>query len=159
MDVLFATPGYWGLAGVLLIALELLLPGLYLIWIGVGALVVSLVLMWFPALSAIAQLLVFASAMMSTLGLGFLIQRRGGGRMQTRPINQELQGLIGQTLLVVSAFEAGRGRVRVADTTYAALCEQPLGCGEQVIVRGIEGGRLRVEPKGDVESSYGLERH
>ncbi|WP_200248829.1 NfeD family protein [Lamprobacter modestohalophilus] len=157
MEALFATSGYWGLAGALFIALELLLPGLYSIWIGVGALVVSLVLMMFPALSTTAQLQVFASAMMSTLGLGFLIQRRGGRRVQTRPINQELQGLIDQTLLVASAFDAGR--VRVADTTYAAFCEQPLGCGEQVIVRGIEGGRLRVAPKGDDKSSRGVERH
>ncbi|MEA3641801.1 MAG: NfeD family protein [Lamprobacter sp.] len=105
----------------------------------------SLVLIVFPALSVTAQLLVFASAMMSAIGLGLLAQRRGGRLVAARPINQELSGLIGQTLQVTSAFEAGRGRV--ADTTYAALCERQLRSGEQVIVRGIEGGRLRVEPK------------
>ncbi|MFE8035023.1 NfeD family protein [Thiohalocapsa marina] len=156
MATLLANPWLWLSVGAVLMALELLLPGLYLLWAGLGAVVVGLLLALFPDLPVPAQLLLFALTMLSMIGAGVLLQRRETARRQ--PLNRELQALIGQELIATTVFEAGRGRVRVADTTYAALCDAPVQPGQHVRVTAIEGGRLRVDVMGPVQTLAGSDR-
>lgn len=144
MEQLFAAPWYWVIAGVVLMGLEILLPGVFLLWIGLGALVVGMVLLAVPDLTLGWQLLLFAASMLTSIGTGFWIQRRGRSEQHERPLNQELQGLVGRRLAATSDFAQGRGRVRVGDTTYAAQCEAPVAAGDTVRVTAIESGRLHV---------------
>lgn len=65
MAALLANPWLWRSLGAVLMALELLLPGLYLLWARLGALVVGLLLALFPDLPVPTQLLLFALTMPS----------------------------------------------------------------------------------------------
>jgi membrane protein implicated in regulation of membrane protease activity len=141
---LFANPWYWIIAGTLIAGLEILVPGVFLLWIGLGALLVGLLLSAFPDLSLTLQLLVFAFGMVGSIGAGYFVQRHSRSGQDLAPLNHELDGLVGLTLFAASDFELGRGRVRVGDTTYSAVSDDPLGAESAVRVVGIEDGRLRV---------------
>ncbi|HPB76437.1 MAG TPA: NfeD family protein [Chromatiaceae bacterium] len=133
----------WFIGGLLLVGGEIVLPGVYLLWIGLGAFVVGLLLALFPELSLTWQLVIFALAMLGTISLGFVIQRRGLSPAPTE-LNQELQGLVGNHYVAASDFQVGKGRVRVGDTTYGAVSDDAIQAGDTVKVVAVVLGRLRV---------------
>lgn len=146
MESVFANPWYWIVGGAVLAGLEILAPGVFLLWIGLGAVTVGLLLTAFPDLPLAWQLLIFAGSMVASIGTGFLIQRHGRSEQTTAPLNRELNGMIGRTLIAVDDFTVGRGRVRVGDTTYSAVSTEPISAGSEVRVMAIDEGRLRVLP-------------
>ena len=136
-------PWLWFIGGLLLIGGEIVLPGVYLLWIGLGALVVGVLVAVFPDLGLTWQLVSFALAMLGTVSLGFVIQRRGAPPAAGE-LNQELHALVGQRFVAVSDFQVGMGRVRVGDTTYAAVSAEAIQAGDAVAVMAVVAGRLKV---------------
>lgn len=118
MASLFANPWYWIIGGTIIAGLELIVPGVFMLWIGLGALVVGLLLTAFPELPISWQFLIFAGAMISSIGSGFLLQRVGRNKQANAPLNQELAGFVGRVLIAaddevqVIAIESGRLRVQ-----------------------------------------------
>ena len=136
-------PWLWFIGGLLLIGGEIVLPGVYLLWIGLGALVVGVLVAVFPDLGLTWQLVSFALAMLGTVSLGFVIQRRGAPPAAGE-LNQELHALVGQRFVAASDFQVGVGRVRVGDTTYAAVSAEAIQAGDAVAVMAVVAGRLKV---------------
>jgi inner membrane protein len=60
----------WIIAGVIIAGLEILIPGVFLLWLGLGALATGIILVLVPGLPLAWQALVFAVSMVSSLGLG-----------------------------------------------------------------------------------------
>jgi membrane protein implicated in regulation of membrane protease activity len=144
MATLFANPWYWIIAGAVLAGLEIVVPGVLLLWIGLGAVLVGLLLAAIPDLPLAWQLLVFAGAMIASISSGFFLQRHGRSAQAASPLNRELEGLVGRQLLAAVDFSVGQGRVRVGDTTYPAIGEDSIAAGTSVRVVAIDAGRLRV---------------
>ena len=131
----------WLVAGLVLGAAEMVAPGVYLLWIGLGAMLTG-------AAAAAAdlnwqwQLGVFACA---TLGLVGLVGWRTGRRPQPDMVNAPNAGLIGMQCHAV-AFEAGEGRVSLRDGSWPARIadgSQPVR-GEVLRVVGLDGTTLLV---------------
>lgn len=143
METLFDSPWIWIIAGAVIAGLEIVVPGVFLLWIGLGAFAVGLILTLAPDLPLAWQMLIFAVAMLSSIGLGFAIQRRS--KAEGAPmLNQDLQAMIGRRYVALADFEAGRGRIRVADTSFAVVSDDPIKQGELVEVTAIDGARPRV---------------
>lgn len=140
---MLSSPWLWFIGGLLLIGGEIVLPGVYLLWIGLGALVVGVLVAVFPDLGLTWQLVGFALAMLGTFSLGFVIQRRGMPPAAGE-LNQELHALVGQRFVAASDFRVGMGRVRVGDSTYAAVSAEAIQAGDAVEVMAVVAGRLRV---------------
>jgi hypothetical protein len=134
----------WIIAGAIIAGLEILVPGIYLMWIGFGAVATGVVLARYPDLPLAWQMLVFAVSMLSSLGIGFWIQRRSGRTRQARFLNREMKQMIGQTYVAVGPFVVGRGRIKVHDSSYAAVSDEAIAAGEIVKVVAIEDGRPKV---------------
>lgn len=134
----------WIIAGIVLAALEILVPGVFLLWLGLGALAVGLILSLVPGLPVAWQSLIFAASMLGSLGLGFWIQRRTTRGQGARTLNRELEAMVGQRYVAINGFVAGRGRIKVGDSSYGALGEGPIQAGDVVEVVAIESGRPRV---------------
>jgi inner membrane protein len=134
----------WIIAGAIVAGLEILVPGIYLMWIGFGAVATGLVLARYPDLPLEWQILVFAVSMLSSLGIGFWIQRRSGRTRQARFLNREMKQMIGQTYVAVGPFVVGRGRIKVHDSSYAAVSDEAIAAGDIVKVVAIEDGRPKV---------------
>ena len=58
----FIGTGFWGwfIAGILMMTAELFIPGVFIVWIGIGALLTGVVAAFFPDISVSYQLLFFA---------------------------------------------------------------------------------------------------
>jgi hypothetical protein len=134
----------WIIAGAILAGLEILIPGIYLLWIGLGAFAVGIILALLPGLPLEWQTLIFAAAMVSSLGLGFWIQRRSGRTEADQFLNKEMTAMIGQKYLAIAPFSAGRGRIKVQDTSFAAVSDEAIEKGDLVEVIAITDGRPQV---------------
>jgi len=134
----------WIIAGAVLAGLEIVAPGVYLLWIGLGALMVGIFLALAPEMAAAWQGLVFAAAMLGSVGIGFWLQRRTPRQPGEEMLNRETQALVGRRFTAITGFELGRGRIRIGDGSYAAVSEQQIQVGDVVEVVAIEDGRPKV---------------
>ena len=133
----------WIGAGLVLAALEMLAPGVYLIWLALAAIVTGvLVLAGEPSVPM--QIVSFVS-----LSLIFAYSARRG--LRDKPIessdplmNQRAARLVGQTATVTHAIEGGEGRVRIADGEWLASGPD-CPAGTRVRIAGVSGACLAVE--------------
>ena len=134
----------WVTIGLVLAILEMLVPGVYLIWLAVAALATGL-LTFMLDLSLPMQVIDFVFL---ALIAAFSAKRF----LRDRPIesadpmmNRRLDRMVGQTGTVTVALEHGSGRVHVGDSDWMATGPD-IAEGTRVRIIGSEGGTLRVEP-------------
>ena len=135
---------FWLTLGLILAALEMLVPGVYLIWFAVAALATGLMTFVFD-LSVPMQVIDFVFL---ALIAAFSARRF----LRDRPIessdpllNRRMDRMVGQTGVVTIAIEHGSGRVHVGDSDWIASGPD-IASGERVRIIGSEGGTLKVEP-------------
>ncbi|MFC1747199.1 nodulation protein NfeD [Pseudomonadota bacterium] len=95
----------------------------------------------------LAVIVIFAitSALVFILAIGMAIKAR------RRPVVSGVEELIGGVAQVMDDFDE-KGRVNIHSESWNALCHTPLRKGQQVIVTGIDGLTLEVEPLNDAEA-------
>ena len=142
----FAAHWVWLTLGLVLAGLEMLLPGVYLIWLAVAAIVTGVLTLTLD-LSLPFQIIDFVS-------LSLIIAFSAKRFLRDRPIessdplmNRPGARLVGQTALVVQAIEHGSGRVKLGDSEWIARGPN-VAAGERVRISGSEGAILLVEPVG-----------
>ncbi|WP_018410619.1 NfeD family protein [Methyloversatilis thermotolerans] len=138
---------YWLVIGLALIAIEITAPGMVLLWFGVGALGVALLLALIPALSLVAQLLIWSATSCALLVLWFRVFRNSRARTLAGTSSGDVLGEIGLLTRDIAAF--GRGQVRFQKPLLGAdlwdcIADEPLAAGERVKVAAIEGSLLKV---------------
>lgn len=141
-DILKLGPWGWFILGLILMGLEVLAPGAFMLWLGIAAIAtgfVSLVvsLTWQSAVVVFAVL----SIVSVLIGRRMLIDRsRPKGKSA---LNDRVSKLIGRTFVLEQPIEQGRGRVKVDDTVWRI--EGPdLPPGSMVRVTGVDGTLLKV---------------
>lgn len=144
LESVFAAHWIWIIAGVFIAGLEILVPGVFLLWLGLGALATGVLLLLLPDMSLAWQLLVFALSMLTSISLGFYVQRNSRLGPSAALMNRELYAMIGQRYVAITDFQAGQGRIRVADSSYHVLGDDSIRTGDKVEVSAIEGNTLRV---------------
>jgi len=137
-------PGWlWLIGGVLLLILEVIAPGFFLVFIGAAAMATGLFTVLFN-LGLAPQLALFALyAVIAVLfGRRFYANRAVDS---TDPLlNDRVGRLVGKTVTVVAAVDEHAGRVRVGDSEWSAR-GGPAAVGERVRITGVEGNCLIVE--------------
>jgi membrane protein implicated in regulation of membrane protease activity len=144
MDNLVNNYGWWLLA-LLLIGAEMILPGYFLLWIGIAAGLMGAIVLLAPALPAIAQAIVFALLAIVTCTIYWRFIRPLAEHRNDQPLlNRRGEKLVGQRFVVIEPIVNGRGKVRVGDGTW--LAEGPdLVAGSEVEVVAVSGTTLRVK--------------
>ena len=139
-----SSPFLWLSFGLGLILLELLLPGVYLFWIGLAALLVAIPAA-FIDLDPVYLALLFVLAMAISVGVGMKVQSRKKTNADT--LNQGLDAYLGTGTTVAESMENGQQSVRIylAGTTYRAVCHQPVNRGDRVKIIGMENGVFLIE--------------
>jgi inner membrane protein len=134
----------WLTLGLVLAGLEMLVPGVYLIWLAAAAIITG-VLTYSLELSLPMQVIdfVFLSLIIAFSARRFLRERP---IESSDPLmNRRGARLVGETAVVVQAIEHGGGRVRLGDSEWIARGPD-VAVGERVRVSGSEGAVLLVEP-------------
>lgn len=137
---------HWAVGGIVLILLELALPAFFVIWFGLGALLVALIAFVLDlSLTAQLALWMLASIAMTVLWFKVFDQRRH------KTLSGTAAGeVIGEVGLLVGAIEPfGRGKVRfqrpiLGSDEWTCLAETAIPAGERVRVTAVEGSFLKV---------------
>ncbi|HEX2580431.1 MAG TPA: NfeD family protein [Dongiaceae bacterium] len=142
MTLLFDHLQYWHWLSLALLLgiIELLLPGLFFIWLAGGALVTGVIVFAVP-LAGATQLVLFAVLSLLSLLLWYRLGRGEGGAAAL--VNRRGQQWIGRVVVLSEAIENGRGYARLNDTVWRV--EGPdLPAGTRVRIVGVEGSVLKV---------------
>jgi membrane protein implicated in regulation of membrane protease activity len=148
MAEIFPTLGIWVwriIAGLLLI-LELLLAGVFFVWLGIAAAVMGLVDFLAPPLDWQVEIAIFAvlSAVLVIAGRPWLKRRQAID--SDRPnLNQRIYDAVGMSYVLDEAIINGRGKVKINDTLWE-VTGPDLPQGAWVRIVAVDGLRLRAVP-------------
>jgi membrane protein implicated in regulation of membrane protease activity len=145
MDILSDPAVIWFLVGLGLLLLELVLPGLVILFFGAGAWVTALVC----AITDIGlnlQILIFLVA--SLLGLVLLrkyLKRQFFGKKDAE-IEDQLEEFIGRKARAIQDFKDGAGKVEFKGTQWSARSQEQVSKGQWVTIQSKESLILQVKP-------------
>src|ERR1041384_3201447 len=146
MADMFATLGSWNwlIFGLILMALELLAPGIFLFWLGLAALLVGL-LSFAINLSWQLQLLLFAIFAAAAVPLWRRLARRDDGGSGSNPfLNKRADALVGRVFTLEKPIVDGSGTVRIDDTIWRVAGPDP-PAGSRVRIVRADGASLTVD--------------
>ncbi|WP_336057525.1 NfeD family protein [Nitratireductor sp. CH_MIT9313-5] len=141
-------PWNWMVLGFVLLAAEILVPGVFLLWIGIAALLtgaLSLQLWSLEIWSWQLQVLVFLLLSLAAVLVGKRLMDRTADEETDQPLlNRRAEQLVGRTAVLEEPITNGFGRIRLGDTTWRV--EGPdLPVGSRVRVKAAHDAQLVVE--------------
>ena len=142
---LFVTYGPWAwfVSGLVLLALELVVPGGYFLWLGAAGLVTGLAA-FIPGISAPWQITIFG-ALALLIVIGWTLLTRNRKVTSDRPnLNQRAETFVGHEGVIDEPITDGFGRLRLGDSVWR-IAGPDLAAGRKVRVIGADGAVLRVE--------------
>jgi membrane protein implicated in regulation of membrane protease activity len=143
MTEMFWTLGAWNwlIFGVLLMALEVAAPGVFLFWLGLAALLVGL-LSFGLHLPWQVQFLLFAVFAAAAVPLWRRLAR--GGAASERPfLNRRAAALVGRVFTLEKPIVDGWGTVRIDDTVWR-IAGPDTPAGSRVRIVQVDGANLTV---------------
>jgi membrane protein implicated in regulation of membrane protease activity len=139
-------PWSWWIAGLVLLAAEMIVPGFFLVWIGLAALIVGVLslLFWDDAFWVWQlQAILFAALAVATTFTGRKLTVQHGTSDEPF-LNQRAASLVGRTATLAEPIREGRGRIRLDDTVWR-VSGPDLPVGAKVKVVASNGRDLTVE--------------
>lgn len=150
MNSIFTDGVVWFLVGMVLLLAELVLPGLIVVFFGIGAWVTALCCLLFD-IGLNAQLAIFLlSSVISLFSLRRLLKRK---YMNTQiGESAELKDeYIGKTAVAIEDFNADKcGKVSFKGITWDAVSTSHIAKGQSLIITGFESIKLFVEPSNNI---------
>lgn len=134
----------WLMLGVMLATAEVLLPGVFLIWLALAAIVTGLITLVAPIPLAM-QLVVFALLSLVSVYSGRRWLKNNPISSDDPLLNDRGGRMIGEVVTVVEAIDDGTGRVKVGDGVWSARGPKT-EVGRKVRICGADGNILLIEP-------------
>ena len=140
----------WMALGLVLLALEIMVPGIFLLWIGIAAIIVgALTLMIGGAAMWTWQLQIVLFLILSLVSayIGKKVMAKGDGASDEPFLNQRAEQLVGRTATLAEPINEGRGRIKLGDTQWR-VSGPDMPTGTKVKVVSTDGSELSVERMG-----------
>jgi membrane protein implicated in regulation of membrane protease activity len=134
----------WLTAAALLGIAELIVPGVFLIWLAAAAAITGFGALVFGIPLAF-QFALFALLSIAAVMIGRRWYADNPVASSDPDLNDRTTRLLGQTVVVVGAIENGTGRVKVGDSVWNARGPDA-DVGACVRIVGADGTSLKVEP-------------
>ena len=137
----------WVVGGIALILAELAIPSFFIVWFGLGAILVGLLMLALPHLSLTAQLAVWTLASLAMVVLWFRLFKRSFYRTRIGTADGGVIGEIGVLVSAVAPFERGKVRFQrplLGSEEWVCLADAAIAAGERVRVVAVEGSYLKV---------------
>ncbi len=142
----FASFGGWAwiVLGLVLVGGEMLAPGVFLLWLGLAALLTGAII-GLTGLAWQGALLVFAALAVASVLLGRAVTRHRREEPDTASgLNDRGRQLIGKVFKLEATMTGGEGRIRVGDSSWRITGPELLAGTEVRVVR-VDGATLVVE--------------
>jgi hypothetical protein len=127
--------------------LEMIVPGIFFLWVGMASVVVGCLMLVFPDVSWEIQILVFGvlSIVMALAGRKYI--RLFPIHTQEPGLNRRGSQYVGRVYTLDHPIENGRGKIIVDDTTWKISCQTDLIAGQKIRVTNVDGTILVVVPE------------
>jgi inner membrane protein len=138
---------HWAVLGIALILAELLIPAFFIIWFGLGGLLVAGLLFIAPGLSATTQLALWTLASLGMVVLWFKVFKPSHHKTRIGTADGEVIGEIGLLVGAVAPFQRGKVRFQrpvLGTEEWVCLAEEAIAAGQRVRVVAVEGSFLKV---------------
>ncbi|MET3923975.1 NfeD family protein [Devosia sp. 2618] len=137
-------PWSWIVAGLILLALELVLPGGFMLWMGIAGLITGAISLFQP-IGWPWQWLIFG--VLSLVSIAIWVRfNRGRSTNTDRPyLNSRADGYVGKEAVLEHAIQQGFGRIALGDSVWR-VSGPDLAAGRRVRIIGHDGAVLKVEP-------------
>jgi len=133
----------WLIFGFILMALELLAPGVFMFWLGLAALLVGLLSFVIHPVWQI-QILMFALSAAAAVPLWRRLARQNAGASQSNPfLNRRADALVGREFTLEKPIIDGAGTVRIDDTIWR-VSGPDAPAGSRVKIVQADGASLTV---------------
>lgn len=137
-------PWAWVILGLVLVGAETLAPGVFLVWLGIAALLTGLAEWLLDTGWQVSSIMFGALALVSVM-TGRTLTRRPDEASAANPmLNRRGDALVGRTFRLDGAIAAGEGRIRVDDSVWR-VTGPDLAAGATVRVLRVDGATLVVE--------------
>jgi inner membrane protein len=145
----------WMALGLILLALEILVPGIFLLWIGIAAIVVGTLSLMFgdaaiwssPIWTWQLQVVLFLVLSLVSAYVGKKVMANGSDASDQPLLNQRAEQLVGRTATLAEPIAEGHGRIKLGDTQWR-ITGPDLPVGSEVKVISTNGSELAVELMG-----------
>ena len=145
----FAALGVWDwfIAGGLLLVLEVLAPGVFMLWLGLAALLVGIISL-FVDWSWQAQFIAFAVFSVLAIPLWRRLATGVGGKTDQPFLNRRAEALVGRIFTLEKPIVDGSGTIGIDDTVWR-ITGSDIPAGSRVKVTRVDGTALHVQVIGD----------
>lgn len=137
---------HWIVLGLGLVLAELAIPAFFVIWFGLGALLVGLAVLVLP-LGTTAQIGLWVLASLGMMVLWFRVFRPGEHKTRIGQSDGDSVGEVGLMARAVAPFERGRVRFQkplLGSEEWECVADEAIQAGERVRVISVEGSFLKV---------------
>ena len=138
---------HWAVAGIVLILAELAVPAFVLVWFGLGALVVAVIVAVAPSMDMTLQLTFWLTTSLSLVVLWFRIFKPGFHKTRIGMADADILGEVGLLARDVAPFEKGEVRFQkpiLGSEVWPCISDEAIKAGERVKVLAVEGSFLKV---------------
>ena len=140
---------HWLVLGAVLIVIELLAPGIWFLWLGIGAIATGLVVLIFPDFTWQLQAVIFSGFSVVSIIIGRMIMRQAKQSEDHPMLNRRVEQYVGKIYALENDTKLGYGDVRIGDSVWRVQLTDPsiqLTAGAKVVVTGVDGATLKVDP-------------
>jgi len=138
---------HWMILGVALMLCELAVPAFFLIWFGLGAIVVGAIMAMAPGLSLAAQMVIWIVASIAFVVLWVKVFKVQVHRTRIGMSEGQFAGEIGLVTREIKPFQKGQIRFQkpiLGSDVWEAIANEEIATGDRVDVLDVEGNILRV---------------
>ena len=136
-------PWAWFVVGLVLLALELVVPGGWFLWLGAAGIVTGLAA-FIPGVGWPLQVTIFGVLALAIV-IGWTAFSRNRKPTSDRPLlNQRAETFVGHESQLDEPIVSGYGRLKLGDTWWR-IAGPDLAAGQRVRVVGADGALLKVE--------------
>jgi inner membrane protein len=133
----------WLIAGLVLMALELVAPGVFMLWLGLAALLVGIISLFTDWIWQV-QVIAFAAFSLAAVPLWRRLATQSSTNAQSMFLNRRSDALVGRVFTLDKPIMDGSGTVRVDDTIWR-VSGPDCPAGSKVKVVRADGASLTVE--------------
>jgi membrane protein implicated in regulation of membrane protease activity len=133
----------WLSLGLVLMAAETIVPGAFLLWFGIAALVMSVVVWLLPDVHGLAQAVLFGGLAVVAVQVYRLYFRKHEPQGDQPLLNRRSEQYVGRVFVLDTPIENGFGKIRIGDSIWT-VAGDPLPAGTRVTVTAVDGMALKV---------------
>jgi membrane protein implicated in regulation of membrane protease activity len=134
----------WFILGGILLAIEVLAPGTFMLWLGLSALLVGIISL-FVDWPWQMQFVAFAVFAIASIPIWHRVGRRIEAPVDQPFLNRRSEAFVGQTYTLDKPIVNGSGGVRIGDTVWR-VSGPDTPAGTRITVTRADGGTLFVQP-------------